>query len=146
MEVKCDPGMCTSWNPTALLQRCQPVKHHKKLYQCSELVSCLGVIAQPCCRWWSPRKKAWFFFFFLSMKQLLKWENEAVSQLASGYFEPSQPQRITSWLQTMFNLSAVYSARKSSNHKLSKNHKISPDTNSHKTKHTQMSNTKMFKN
>ena len=32
----------------------------------------------------------------------------------------------------MFNLSAIYSARKSSNHILSQNHKISPDTNSHK--------------
>ena len=31
----------------------------------------------------------------------------------------------------MFNLSAVHSARKSSNHELSINHKISPDTNSH---------------
>ena len=33
----------------------------------------------------------------------------------------------------MFNLSPVYSARKSSNHKLSTNHKISHDTNLHKT-------------
>ena len=33
----------------------------------------------------------------------------------------------------MFNLSPIYSAHKSSNHKLSKNHKISPDTNPHKT-------------
>ena len=32
----------------------------------------------------------------------------------------------------MFNLSPIYSARKSSNHKLSINHKISPDTNLHK--------------
>ena len=40
----------------------------------------------------------------------------------------------------MFSLSAVYSACKSSNHKLSQNHKISPDTNLHKTKHTQTSN------
>ena len=36
----------------------------------------------------------------------------------------------------MFNLSSIYSARKSSNHKLSINHKISHDTNLHKTKHT----------
>ena len=42
----------------------------------------------------------------------------------------------------MFNLSPIYSARKSSNYKLSINHKISPDTNLHKTKHTQTSNTK----
>ena len=34
----------------------------------------------------------------------------------------------------MFNLSVIYSACKSSNHKLSKNHKISPETNLHKTK------------
>ena len=53
--------------------------------------------------------------------------------LVSWYFEPSQPQRVTSWLKTMFNLSPVYSARKSSNHKLSINHKISHDTNLHKT-------------
>ena len=34
----------------------------------------------------------------------------------------------------MFNLSSIYSARKSSNHNLPINHKISPDTNLHKTK------------
>ena len=33
----------------------------------------------------------------------------------------------------MFNLSPIYSARKSSNHKLSINQKISPDTNLHIT-------------
>ena len=33
----------------------------------------------------------------------------------------------------MFNLSPIYSARESSNHKLSLNHKIRPDTNLHKT-------------
>ena len=37
----------------------------------------------------------------------------------------------------MFNLAPIYSARKSTNHKLSINHKIRHDTNSHKTKHTQ---------
>ena len=58
-------------------------------------------------------------------------------KLVSWYFELSQPQRVTSWLKTMFNLSSIYSARKSSNHKLSINHKISHDTNLHKTKHTQ---------
>ena len=42
----------------------------------------------------------------------------------------------------MFNLSPIYSACKSSNHTLFINHKISPDTNLHKTKHTQTSNTK----
>ncbi|WP_419582467.1 hypothetical protein, partial [Thiolapillus sp.] len=66
--------------------------------------------------------------------------------LVSWYFEPSQPQRVTSWLKTMFNLSSIYSARKSSNHKLSINHKISHDTNLHKTKHTQTSDTKLSKN
>ena len=34
----------------------------------------------------------------------------------------------------MFNLSLIYTVFKSSNHKLSQNHKISPDTNLHKTK------------
>ena len=33
----------------------------------------------------------------------------------------------------MFNLAPIYSARKSSNYKLSINHKITPDTNLHKT-------------
>ena len=56
--------------------------------------------------------------------------------LLSWYFEPSQPQRVTSWLKTMFNLAPIHSARKSSNHKLSINHKISHDTNLHKTKLT----------
>ncbi|WP_419617253.1 hypothetical protein, partial [Thiolapillus sp.] len=66
--------------------------------------------------------------------------------LVSWYFEPSQPQRATSWLKTMFNLSHIYSARKSSNHKLSINHKITHDTNLHKTKHTQTSDIKFSKN
>ena len=44
----------------------------------------------------------------------------------------------------MFNLAPIYSARKSSNHKLSINHKISHDTNLHKTKHTQTSGHKIF--
>ena len=66
----------------------------------------------------------------------------------SWYFEQSQPQRITSWLKAVFSLSPMYSACKSSNHRLSINHKISPDKNLHKTKHTQTSNTKtiIFKN
>ena len=66
--------------------------------------------------------------------------------LVSWYFELSHPQRITSWLKTMFNLSSIYSARKSANHKLSIKHKISQDTNLHKTKRTQTSNTKLSKN
>ena len=48
------------------------------------------------------------------------------SWLVNWYFELSQPQRITSRLKTMFSLSPIYSARKSSNHKVFKNHKISP--------------------
>ena len=64
--------------------------------------------------------------------------------LVNWYFEPNQPQRITSRLKTMFNLSPVYSAGKSSNHELSINHKISPDTNLHQTKRTQTSNTKFL--
>ena len=51
--------------------------------------------------------------------------------LLSWYFELSQPQRITSWLKTMFNLSPIYSARK---------------FYLHKTKYTQTSNTKFLKN
>ena len=47
-------------------------------------------------------------------------------ELINWYFEPSQPQRITSRLKTMFSLSPIYSTRKSSNHKLFKNHEISP--------------------
>ena len=43
----------------------------------------------------------------------------------------------------MLNLAPTYSARKSSNHKLSTNHKIRHDTNLHKTKHTQTSDTKL---
>ena len=63
----------------------------------------------------------------------------AVHNLVSWYFELSQPQRITSRLKTMFNLSPIYFACKSSNHELSKNHKISPDTKLHKTKYTKTS-------
>ena len=77
------------------------------------------------------------------LKSILK---KIFSQLVSWYFEPSQPQRVTSWLKTMFNLSPIYSARKSSNHKLSINHKTSHDTNLHKTIHTQTSDTKYSKN
>ena len=75
-----------------------------------------------------------------------KKKKERKGELVSWYFEPSQPQRVTSWLETMVNLSPIYSARKSSNHKLSIDHKISHDTNLHKTKHTQTSDTKFSKN
>ena len=63
--------------------------------------------------------------------------------LVSWYFEPSQPQRITSGLKANFNLSPSYSAHKSSNHKFSKNYKINPDTND--IKHV-YKNIKFFKN
>ena len=55
-------------------------------------------------------------------------------QLVSRYFEPSQPQRIVSGLNTnfKFSLSPSDNAHKSSHHKFSKNHKISPNTNLHK--------------
>ena len=53
----------------------------------------------------------------------------SVHKLSVGCFDPSQPRRITSGLKTMFSLSPIYSARKSSTQKLFKNHKISPDTN-----------------
>ena len=65
--------------------------------------------------------------------------------LVSWYFELSQPWRITSWRKTTFNLSPIYSACKSSNYKSSKNHKISPDTNPHKTKNVQTSNTNFWR-
>ena len=61
-------------------------------------------------------------------------ETVMLAVLVRWYFGPSQPQRITSRPKTMFNLSAIYSALKLSNQKLSKNHKISPDTNLHKKK------------
>ena len=41
--------------------------------------------------------------------------------------------------KTNFSLSPIYSSHKSPNHKLPKNHKISPDINSHITKQTQTS-------
>ena len=70
-----------------------------------------------------------------------------VGWLASWYFEPSQglvyiiTLQDCIWVKTIFILSPIYFAHKSSNHKFSKNHKISPDTNLHKTKHTQTSTT-----
>ena len=88
----------------------------------------------------------WGVLWFLPSRfcLCLLWEDVAhllqqklwgeVSELVSWYFEPSQPQRITSGLKTMFNLSAIYSACKSSYHKLSKTHQISPDTCLQKTK------------
>ena len=59
-----------------------------------------------------------------------RWKS---AKVVSWYFEPSQSQRITPGLKTMFSLPPIYSARKSSNRKLSKKHKITPDTNLQKT-------------
>ena len=52
--------------------------------------------------------------------------HECTLLIVNWYFEPSQPQRIISRLKTMFSPSPIHSARKSSNQKLFKNHKISP--------------------
>ena len=52
-------------------------------------------------------------------------------KLVGWYFEPSQPQRVTSGLKTNFNLSPGYSAHKSLNYKFSQIDEISPDTNLH---------------
>ena len=46
-----------------------------------------------------------------------KLVSSLVSYFVSGYFEPSQPQRITSGLNTNFNLSLSHSFHKSLNHK-----------------------------
>ena len=51
---------------------------------------------------------------------------------------------MTSRLTIMFTLSTIYSALKSSNHKLSIDHKISHDTNLHKTKTYTNAGHKMF--
>ena len=65
----------------------------------------------------------------------------------SWYSEPSQPQRITSGLKSTFNLSPIYSASQSSNHKFSNIYKISLNTNLHKQNiHTQTSNITFSKN
>ena len=69
-------------------------------------------------------------FYFLSDLDKIRTIRHRQSKLISWwYFEPSQPQRITPGLTTIFSLSLIYSVRKSSNHKLSKKLKISPDTN-----------------
>ena len=78
------------------------------------------------------------FFLNMSQAEASKWSlyryTDNFNWLVSWYFEPCQPQRITSRPKTTFNLSPVYTARKSSNHKLSKIHKISPGTNPRKAK------------
>ena len=45
-------------------------------------------------------------------------------QLVSRYFEPSQPQRMTSRLKTMFSPSPIYSARQVIKAQIIQNHKI----------------------
>ena len=67
--------------------------------------------------------------FLLGISRVCDAALKQAEKLVSWHFEPSQPQRITSVLKTMCNLSPIYSACKSSNHKLSPNHKTSPDTN-----------------
>ena len=49
-----------------------------------------------------------------------------VNYLISWHFEPSQLQRITLRLKTMFNLSSIHCARKLTNHKLSTKKKKKP--------------------
>ena len=88
---------------------------------------------------WYTTLHAWVRLQQLELINLVTW-------LVKGYFEPSQPQRITSRLKAIFNLSPFHFARKSSNHKLFKNQKISLDTNLHETKHTQTSNNFFSKN
>ena len=65
--------------------------------------------------------------------------------LVSLYFEPSQPQRITSRLKTMFKLSPIYSARKSQTTNYPKITKSVP-TQTHLKQNTQTSNTILSKN
>ena len=72
------------------------------------------------------------------------WMNEHKEEIVSELV--FWAESATSRLKTMFSLSPTYSAHKSSNHKLSKNYKISSDTNLHETKRTQTSNTKIPKN
>ena len=61
-----------------------------------------------------------------TMYKLHNWFTQKTKQNKKGvflvrwYFESSQSQRITSRLETMFSLSPIYSACKSSNHTLSK--------------------------
>ena len=57
-------------------------------------------------------------------------------ELICWHFEPSQPQRITSGLKST-STSLLFTPHTSSNHKFHENHQTSPDTNLHKTKHTQ---------
>ena len=67
---------------------------------------------------------------------LLRGRMKTFSLLVSWYSEPSQPQRIISGLNANSNLSPIYSAGKSSDHKCSKIYRISPHTYLYKTKHT----------
>ena len=61
-------------------------------------------------------------------ERLTDTETDTENWLVSRYFESSQLQRITSGLTTNFKLSLTYSVHKSSNHRLSQNHKVSPAT------------------
>ena len=77
------------------------------------------------------------WFGYLTSSTLISF----AKQLVSWYFEPRQPQRITSGLK---QLSPIYSSHKSSNHKFLKKHKISPGTNLYITEHTNVK-LKIFK-
>ena len=57
------------------------------------------------------------------------------TQLVSWYFEPSQPQRITSGLKKHFNLSSIYSSHVIKP-QIKKKKKFSPDTNLHNKTYT----------
>ena len=145
MEIQSKP----TWRPIqsngqpSMTAICLSPKFSPLFYACKKPTdaSTCTEVNWPCWHLFSSQKFFLFFpFLFILTLSCTYWE------LVSWYFEPSQPQRVTSWLITMFNLAPIYSARKSSNHKLSINHKISHDTNLHKTKHTQTLDTKFLKN
>ena len=82
-------------------------------------------------------------FRYQCTTNIMKVSVQSISQIVSWYFQPSQPQRISSGLKTMSNLFPFfifffYPARKSSNHRLSRTTK-SVLTQMYR-KHTQTSN------
>ena len=67
-------------------------------------------------------------------------ERERERELVSWYFEPSHPQRITLGLkQTSICLLFTLHTSHQTTNSIKKKHEISPETNLHKTKHTQTS-------
>ena len=98
---------------------------HRKLYKVEEAQRLKLIPSR------SFEQSSFFFFFFffflekkepdkeawsLIMKLTCSFPSPQASQLVSWYFEPSQPQRITSGLKAMFSLFVIYSARKSPNY------------------------------